>query len=147
VTNPKNGKVVPLRPIHEDEDEQEFKPLQRRQPKSKAKRELGAAAQPRHKKAEPFARVPLAWAARAAIAMNCPRAFVLVWLQYQAWRWQSLRIAVPNETLARYGIDRKAKNRALQQLAEGGLIDLDQRPRKTPFATLIEPPESGTDTG
>jgi hypothetical protein len=145
VTDPKNGKVVPLRPVHEDGDEQEFNALQRRKPKSKPKpkRGLETATQPKRKEAKPFARVPLAWAARAAIAMNCPRAFVLVWLQYQSWRRQSLRIAVPNETLARYGIDRRTKSRALRRLAAGGLIDLEQRPRKTPFATLIEPPELG----
>jgi hypothetical protein len=82
VTNPKNGKVVPLRPAHEDEDEQEFTALQRRKPtskpklKPKPKRGLEAAAQSKRREAKPFARVPLAWAARAAIAMNCPRAFV-----------------------------------------------------------------------
>jgi hypothetical protein len=152
VTNPKDGKVVPLRPVHEDEDEQEFNALQRHKPNSKSKlklkpkRGLKSAAQPNRKEFNPFARVPLAWAARAAIAMNCPRAFVLIWLQYQAWRRQSLRIAVPNETLARYGIDRMTKSRALRRLAEGGLINLEQHPRKTPFATLIEPPESVTDT-
>jgi hypothetical protein len=46
--------------------------------------QLEAAAPVKQKKVEPFVRLSLSWAARAAAATNCPKAMVWVWLSIVA---------------------------------------------------------------
>jgi hypothetical protein len=99
--------------------------------------ELEAAAPAKHKKAAPSVMLSLAWAAKAAIATNCPKAMVWVWLVYRAWQTKNSTVAVPNEALSKYGISRKVKSLALRQLETAGLITIERRPRKTPTVTLL----------
>jgi hypothetical protein len=99
--------------------------------------ELHAAAPVKRKKAKPFAIVELDAAAKAFAAMNCPKATVYVWLMHRARMTGKSTTAVPNGVLAKYGVARETKRRALRELETGGLIAVEQRPRKTPRVTLL----------
>jgi hypothetical protein len=99
--------------------------------------DLEAAAPVKRKKAEPFVRLSLSWAAGAAAATNCPKAMVWVWLVYRVWQAKSSTVAVPNAALAKLGVPRETKRRALKELEAGGLIAIEQRSRKTPLVTLL----------
>jgi hypothetical protein len=90
-----------------------------------------------YKKAEPFALMQLGHAAAAFKAMNCRKASVWLWLQHQARKTGSRKIAVPNGALAKLGVSRKVKTLALQHLETAGLIKVEWRERKTPIATLL----------
>jgi hypothetical protein len=106
----------------------------------KAKRrlaELYAAAPPKRKKTKPFAILDLAKAGRAFAAMNCPKATVYAWLVHEARKTGKRTVPLPNGILARYGVSRETKRRALKQLAAAGVITVEQRPRKTPLVTLL----------
>jgi hypothetical protein len=99
--------------------------------------ELKAAAPAQRNKAAPSVMLSLSWAAKAAIATNCPKAMVWVWLVYRAWQTKNLTVAVPNGALTKYGISRKVKSSALRQLEAAGLIfHVERRPRKSPTVTL-----------
>ena len=98
--------------------------------------ELQAAAPIKRKKVEPFAVVPLAPAAAACRALNCPKVMVWVWLLHQARKTGKSTVTIPNGALAKLGVSRIAKLRALRQLEAAGLIVVEWRPRKTPLVTL-----------
>jgi hypothetical protein len=99
--------------------------------------ELHAAAPAKRKKVEAFAMIELDMAAKACAAVNCQKAMVYVWLVHQARKTGNSTVAVPNGALAKYGISRKIKYLALQQLEEAGLITVEWRLRKTPVVTLL----------
>jgi hypothetical protein len=89
------------------------------------------------KRAEPFALLPLGWAAQAAAATNTRRALVWVWLVQQVRRTGSNTVAMSNEALAGYGVSRKMKTLALRQLQEAGLVAVERSPGKAPIVTLL----------
>ena len=98
--------------------------------------ELPDAASPRRQKSDPFAIVDLAPTAKAAAATNCPKLFVWLWLICKARTKNTTTIRIPNGALAEYGISRKVKYLALQQLEQAGLITVEWKSRKTPIVTL-----------
>jgi hypothetical protein len=69
--------------------------------------------------------------------MNCPKATVWLWLEYQARRTGNKKVAVPNGVLAKLGVSRRVKPFALRQLEAAGLITVEWRARKTPIVTLL----------
>jgi hypothetical protein len=99
--------------------------------------ELQAAAPVKGKKAAPFAKVSLAAAVKAYTAMNCPKAIVWIWLVHRVWHQKSRTVAVPNDAMAKLGVSREMKRRALQQLEVAGLVALERPLRKTPIVTLL----------
>jgi hypothetical protein len=99
--------------------------------------ELHAAAPVKRKKVEAFAMVELDRAAKACVAMNCPKAIVYLWLVHQARKTGKNAVAVPNGALAKYGISRKIKYLALQQLEEARVITVEWRRRQTPVVTFL----------
>jgi hypothetical protein len=98
---------------------------------------LKAAAPVKREKVEPYVKVSLERAAKSFTAVNCQKAMVYLWLVHQAAKTGTRTVSVPSETLAKYGVTRETKRRALRQLEHGGLISLEQQPRKTPIATLL----------
>jgi hypothetical protein len=98
--------------------------------------ELHAAAPAKRKKTEPYAMAGLAAAAKAFRAVNCQKAMVYLWLVHQARKTGNKTIAVPNGTLAKYGVSRKVKYAALRRFEKAGLITVEWRARKTPLATI-----------
>jgi hypothetical protein len=99
--------------------------------------ELKAKAPVKRKKARPFAKVYLDAAARAFAAAQSQKAMVWVWLVHRAWKRQSQTVTVPSGELAKLGVNRESKRRALLQFEAAGLISIDRRPRKTPLVTLL----------
>jgi hypothetical protein len=100
--------------------------------------ELRAAAPAKRKKAEPFAVAVLSEAAAAFVTLNCRKATVWLWLMHQARKTGSRTIAVPNGALRKLGVSRMTKHRALKELAAGGFITVEWRPRKTPIVILYQ---------
>jgi hypothetical protein len=100
--------------------------------------ELHAAVPIKRKRAEPFARISLSWAAMAAAATNCPRALVWIWLVYRAWQTKSTTVSVPNSALVKLGVSREVKRLALRQLERAGLVTIERHTRKTPAVTLLK---------
>jgi hypothetical protein len=98
---------------------------------------LQAKAPVRHKKTKPFGVLELHTAAKAFAAMHCAKAMTWVWLQHQARTTGKRTVAVPNGALAKWGVSRETKRRALKELEAGGLIVIERRSRKTPLVTLL----------
>jgi hypothetical protein len=82
---------------------------------------------------EPFARVPLAWAAKAAAATGCPGVMVWLWLLYEFWRHDGKPVPVANKKLKEWGISRKVKYRILHDLEIAELATVIRRPRQAPL--------------
>jgi hypothetical protein len=101
----------------------------------KRKAELEAAA-PKRKKVQPFVKVPLVSASKAAAATNNRKMMVWIWLLHRSWTYQSYTITVPNGVLLKYGVSREIKRRALAELEAAGLITIDRLARKSPIVTL-----------
>jgi hypothetical protein len=99
--------------------------------------ELQAKAPVKRKKAKTFAKVFMDDAVHAFAVLNCQKAMVWVWLVHRAWKRQNPTITVPNGELAKLGVSRYTKRRALQQLEAVGLISIDRPSRKTPTVTLL----------
>jgi hypothetical protein len=85
-----------------------------------------------------FAKVPLAWAAAAAKATKSPRAMVWVLLQHMAWQNRWTAFPLSNALLAKYGVSREIKRRALAALESSGLIVVERRHGRAPVVTLID---------
>ena len=100
-------------------------------------RELEAAAPARRKKAEPFVKVPLWWIVQATKATNTGKALVCIELLYAAWKAKRPTFPLPNGRLARLGVKREIKRRALRDLERAGLITVERPARKTPIITLV----------
>src|SRR5262245_53984280 len=103
----------------------------------KRRRELEAAAPVKRKKTEPFVKVPLWWIAQATKATNTGRGLVCIELLYAAWKAKRPTFSLPNGRLARLGINRNTKRRALYDLERAGLITVERPSRKTPIITLV----------
>jgi hypothetical protein len=99
--------------------------------------ELTAPAPVRRKtNKDVFVKVPLWWIEAATQATRSPQAFVCVWLLYLAWKAGSMTFPLPNDKLAKRGVDRRMKRKALAGLEKAGLITVDRRHGKTPIVTL-----------
>jgi len=61
---------------------------------------------------------------------------VALHLLREAWRTGNRTVKLANEALARKGVGRMGKVRALQQLRKAGLIGVEDRPRKSPIVTV-----------
>jgi hypothetical protein len=88
-------------------------------------------------KTEPFAMLPLAWAAKAAAATNSRKAMVWIWIIQEARKTGSDTVVVSNEKLARYGVSRRMKDLALRQLEVSGLITVKRHPGKAPLVRRL----------
>jgi hypothetical protein len=95
-------------------------------------------AKPNRRRADSFAQVPLGWAAAAAKATKTPRAMVWVLLHHMAWQSKSATFPLSNAMLARYGVSREVKRRALATLESCGLIAVERRHGRAPVVTLID---------
>ena len=84
-----------------------------------------------------FVKVPLWWIREATKATDTPMALVAIELLHTAFRARSSSFTLPNGRLAKWGVSRESKRRALQRLEAAGLILVERRPRKTPKVTLV----------
>jgi hypothetical protein len=99
--------------------------------------ELHARAPVKRKKIKAFAMVELDAAAKALTAVNCQKAMVYLWLVHQTRKTGKTTVAMPNGALAKYGLERRQKYRALRQFEMAGVAAVEWRPRKTPLVTLL----------
>jgi hypothetical protein len=99
-------------------------------------RELEAAAPAKRKKQEPFAKVPLSWAKQMTAATHTKRALVGIVLLHTAWKTKRTTFPLPNGLLARLGVSRQTKYRALVDLEHAGLIAVERPLHKTPIITM-----------
>jgi hypothetical protein len=85
-----------------------------------------------------FAKVDLSKTARAAGAMKNP--LMLIWplLLFLAWDAKNPTFTLSNEILARYGVNRRAKYRALGRLARAGFIRVQYTGKQAPTVTLLK---------
>lgn len=98
-----------------------------------------AAANPKRIKGE-FLKgpIPLRWLSAAAkLPGKAPLAASLaIW--FEAGRRKSNVVRLTTAILKRFGVNRKAKYRALQRLQAAGLIGVRREPRKNPVVTILE---------
>jgi hypothetical protein len=104
---------------------------------TEAHHELAAGTAARRKKAEPFVKVPLWWAAAAAKATRSPATVVCIVLLRASWKARSSTFALSNVRLAKLGVSRKTKHRVLRDLEQAGLISVQRKERKAPVVTLV----------
>jgi hypothetical protein len=91
----------------------------------------------RRQDAEAFAVLQLAWAAKAAAATKTRQALVWIWLVQRARKTKSNTVLMSNEVLARYGVTRHIKMRALRQLKAAGLVTVERHPGKATVVRLL----------
>jgi hypothetical protein len=100
--------------------------------------ELEARAPAKRKKQQPFVKVPLGPAAKAATASGCQRMMVWLYLLHRGWKLQKASFAVPSGALRSFGISKEVKRRALRNFEAAGLITVERRTSKNPIVTLVD---------
>jgi len=100
--------------------------------------ETMASAPAKRRRTKSFAKVPLAWAAAATKATKTPQAMVGILLHHMAWKTKRATFPLPNVALARYGVSRIMKRRALGALEASDLITVRRRHGMSPVVTLID---------
>jgi hypothetical protein len=84
-----------------------------------------------------FVKIPWSWAnALASDDVGGKVWAVACHILYETWREKGRPIKVPNGMLARCGVSRSAKVRALRKLEELGLVSIEWRPHKSPIVTI-----------
>jgi hypothetical protein len=96
-----------------------------------------ARAARKAKRQEPFAIVPLPWAAAIARETNSRRALVWIVLLYMSFKADSKTFPVSNAALARYGIGRYTKRRIFDKLEATGRMTIRQKTGCAPIVTLV----------
>lgn len=83
--------------------------------------------------------IPLAWLARAAkLPGKSPLAVALA-IRFEEGRLEAGRpIKLTNPLVAKFGVSRKSKYRAIDALEQAGLIEVSRSPRKAPSVRVIE---------
>jgi len=61
----------------------------------------------------------------------------LIWLLHLAWKRKCTTFGLSNTALARYGVSRETKRRALAKLEAAGLIKVERRPGRATIVTLL----------
>jgi hypothetical protein len=85
-----------------------------------------------------FALMPLKETASMFRAMSQPKAMVATVLRYQAWKAKGRSFALSNALLAKYGVHRNSKYRAIAELEAAGLIQVERRGKRAPIITLLQ---------
>ena len=100
--------------------------------------ELWARAPTKRKNVAPFVKVPLALAAKAAVAAaSGQQMMVWIYLLHRSWKLQKATFAVPSGALRSFGISKEVKRRALRNFENVGLIIVERRTSKNPIVTMV----------
>ena len=83
-----------------------------------------------------FVRLPGGWAHTLCSAKHLSTYKVAIYLLHLNWKSRGKPIRLPNAVLARMGVGRDAKWRALLELETLGLIEVSRRDRKSPEVSL-----------
>jgi hypothetical protein len=87
---------------------------------------------------EPFLQIPIRTLVDGSNAVRSVQQF-LVWLyiHYRVWADKRRAVEIANRTLKDWGVDRRAKYKALRSLEAAGLIALERQGRHSPRVTLL----------
>ena len=81
--------------------------------------------------------MPLEWITRAAkLPGKSTQVALAIWFRSGLEKFAPVQLS--NTTLARFGVDRHAKRRALLALEKAELISVDRRPGKNPVITITD---------
>lgn len=81
--------------------------------------------------------IPLEWLGRAAKLRGKASLATALAIWFEVGRRRSNEIKLTTAILARFGVNRKAKYRALKQLEGANLISVVRPPRKNPIVTVL----------
>ena len=90
------------------------------------------------KRRKHFILVPWTWAERLAEANYIGTYRTALHLLYQHWKKRGEPFTLANGMLAKDGVSRWQKWRALKELERLGLIRVERRPRKSPLITVVQ---------
>jgi hypothetical protein len=85
-----------------------------------------------------FTMVPRAWSDRLTAARYASTLKLALHLLHQHWKNGGRRITLANVALSNAGVSRGQKWRALHELEQLKLIEIERRPRKSPRITLLK---------
>jgi hypothetical protein len=88
-------------------------------------------------KQQQFVKVPLQWAANAALTSGMPGAMVWILLMHIAWKTRSTVVSLSNVALKQYDIGRETKRRVLEKLVASKQIKLERYGNRNPVVTLL----------
>ena len=83
-----------------------------------------------------YVRFPWEWAERMKSVRRGSSYRLALLLVYEHWRTGGRPIVLTNVALEREGLTRKSKWRALRELEQLGLVEVERRSRKSPRVTL-----------
>jgi hypothetical protein len=89
------------------------------------------------KRRQHFVKVPWTWIERLSKTGSPNTYRVALHLLYLHWKQGGHAITLANGMLIMEGVSRWAKWRALRELEQLGLINIECRPRKSPLVTVI----------
>jgi DNA-binding transcriptional ArsR family regulator len=115
----------------EDDWDKLLKAGQRRAAKQDEKR-----ANRSSKPAQRFVQVSIEWLERLRSAKHIATYRMAFFLSYQSWQTNYRPIRVSNVALEDWGVSRRQKSVALQELENLGLIEVERRGRRAPIVTL-----------
>jgi hypothetical protein len=92
--------------------------------------------QHKHKKVEPYVKVPVWWIRAATEATHTKKALVAIELLRASSFAPGTAFALPSGRLKRFGVSRPTWWRALQDLQRAGLITIELRGRKAPLISF-----------
>jgi hypothetical protein len=105
----------------------------------------GAARAQSQKWRRRFVKVPWAWMDKLRATNRAQTYRLALLLLYEHWRTRGQDIVLSNAALEREGISRWSKWRALGELEQLGLIQIERRHRKAPrIRVLIDAPEGSS---
>jgi hypothetical protein len=81
--------------------------------------------------------IPLAWLGRAAKLPGKASLATAIAIMFEVGRRRSQEVVLTTAILKRFGVNRKAKYRALKLLEKAGLISVVRRPRKNPLVAVL----------
>ena len=88
--------------------------------------------------------IPLKWLSTASKLLGKASLAVGLAIWFEAGRKCKEEVRLTTAVLERFGVNRKAKYRALESLEDAGLISVRREPRKNPVVTILAL-EGGTD--
>lgn len=84
-----------------------------------------------------FVMVPWSWVERLQAAHYIGSYRVAMHLLFQHWKSDGQPVKLSNVALARMGVSRDQKWRALRELERLGLIGIERRKRRSPLVTIL----------
>jgi hypothetical protein len=89
------------------------------------------------RRTDPFVKIPLRWASKAAQATNTTKAMVWIRLRHAMWEAKTDTVLLANGRLKRDGVTPWLKRRALRELEAAGLIKVERQTGRAPIVTIL----------